>query len=321
MTSDLSFLQVCFDRSSHVQLNEEELIRDVLLREGRGRPNMLMFDVGANFGNSLDIYLGRGWSVVAFEPDPNNREVLLRYYEDIERLTIVPHAVALSDGQLLSFFGSSESTGISSLTPFTPGHREIAKVLTTRLDTFIDSQGIDFVDVLKIDVEGHDYFALQSFPLESLKPLAILVEYEDRKTLPLGYSVHDMASYLLSAGYEVWVSEWHPIIRYGIAHDWRRLTRYKASLSLESGWGNLIAFEKPVTEGVLSTLLSERIRFGPESSLGSSAHVHMKTAKAQVSLTRFAKRLVRILSRISPRFGGLAYRVLRRAKRLLKSII
>lgn len=67
-------------------------------------------------------------------------------------------------------------------------------------------------------------------------------EFEDTKTVPLGYTFHDLSKYLVDKGYQVYVSEWHPITRYGIPHDWRALMRYPWELADPKGWGNLLAF-------------------------------------------------------------------------------
>jgi predicted O-methyltransferase YrrM len=52
-----------------------------------------------------------------------------------------------------------------------------------------------------------------------------------------------MCEYLVEKGYTVYVSEWHPIIRYGTCHDWRQITRYPCELADSNGWGNLLAFK------------------------------------------------------------------------------
>jgi hypothetical protein len=50
-----------------------------------------------------------------------------------------------------------------------------------------------------------------------------------------------MATFLVDRGYSVYVSEWHPIERYGARHSFRRLQQYPCSIPSNS-WGNLLAF-------------------------------------------------------------------------------
>jgi FkbM family methyltransferase len=245
-----------FARSHGAQLNEEEMI-------GRcfGSRDGLMIDVGANFGNSADVYLGKGWTVHAFEPDPNNRAKLELLWPGCERLLISPEAVSDRDGLVVPLYASDESTGISSLSAFTDGHRHVAEVSTVTLATYLESAGIEHVDFLKVDVEGFDKFVLDGFPWDRDHPDAILVEFEDTKTVPLGYDVGDLVELLQREGYIVYVSEWHPIVRYGISHDWKSLSRYDPDVDLSGTWGNLVGFREDPGDEVLAKAVNESVRF------------------------------------------------------------
>ena len=256
-----------FDRRDKAQFNEEELI-------GRyfGQRGGLMIDVGANFGNSLDIYLGKGWRVHAFEPDPNNRQKLLETWPDCDRLTVNKNAVSDEPGQKVAFYASEESTGISGLSAFTAGHKKIGEVETTTLRDYYRSNDLEHVDFLKIDVEGFDKFVLDGFPWDRDKPEVVLAEFEDAKTVPLGYTMHDLADVLIQQGYSVYVSEWMPIIRYGIAHDWRQMLRYSPDLDLSDTWGNLIGFHKDPGDELVARLTKQTVKFDAKPEvLGSTA--------------------------------------------------
>src|SRR5690606_7034311 len=62
-------------------------------------------------------------------------------------------------------------------------------------------------------------------------------------------------------GYSVYVSEWHPIVRYGIAHDWRRLVRYSPQLDVSTTWGNVIGFREDPGEHLLRSLVQQSLKF------------------------------------------------------------
>jgi hypothetical protein len=128
------------------------------------------------------------------------------------------------------------------------------------------------IDFLKIDVEGHDKFVLDGFDWEADRPDVVLAEFEDAKTLRNGYSAHDLAGSLLFRGYSVFVSEWLPIERYGLAHDWRRLVRYSPTLELGKSWGNLLAFLEEPDQETLRLLVEETIKFArkPEDRVSSA---------------------------------------------------
>lgn len=216
---------------------DENAIIVELLKNSRGT----MLDVGAAHGATLLPLARRGWTVHAFEPDSSNRARLQTRIEGLNTVTVNPVAVTEIDDQSLAFYSSPVSFGVSSLSPFTSEHVESETVRTIRLDTYLDRSGIKNVDYLKVDAEGHDLFVLRSFPFDRIKPQAVLCEFENNKTKPLGYDVLAMADYLVACGYSVIVSEWMPIERYGIAHKWLRFAAYPATPD-DAGWGNLMAF-------------------------------------------------------------------------------
>jgi FkbM family methyltransferase len=200
-----------------------------------------MLDVGAHHGGSLERFASDGWRVFAFEPDPDNRLRLHHRCRSYETVSVDARAVSNCDGAQARFYQSNVSTGISSLSPFHPSHTSSIRVHTVTLSRFLSDSRVDSVDFLKIDTEGHDLFVLQGFPWQSIRPRAILCEFENKKTIPVGYSFHDLAQYLTERHFRVLVSEWYPILRYGGQHRWHRFANYPCQLHDENGWGNLLA--------------------------------------------------------------------------------
>jgi hypothetical protein len=104
---------------------------------------------------------------------------------------------------------------------------------------------IKTVNFLKIDTEGHDLFVLKSYPWDTYKPDIIECEFEDKKTVDkLGYNWKDLAEYLHELGYNIIVSEWYPIERYGITHKWRKFHKYPCKLYDPNAWGNFICIRE-----------------------------------------------------------------------------
>jgi FkbM family methyltransferase len=228
-------------RSEKAHVDEVEAVRRLL--EQYNRPDV-MVDVGAHHGSSAHHFLAMGWQVLAFEPDASNRTVLGELAKKYSKLVIDPRAVSNHSAEGVQFFTSTESTGISSLSPFTEGHKLTGQVDLTTLTDVLQEHDITKISFLKIDTEGHDLFVLQGFPWDSYTiPDVVVCEFEDRKTIPLGYTVADLADFLIGKGYHLLLSEWHPIIKYGITHDWHGLKDYPCSLDNEQSWGNLIAFK------------------------------------------------------------------------------
>lgn len=222
--------------------DEIELLQSLLV--SRKHPG-LMIDVGACYGGSLEWFAKHDWYIHAFEPDPANREILLGLTRRWPRVSVDPRAVADQCDQGVAFFSSDVSAGISGLSSFHPSHRESARVETTTLARYLEDQRISKVDFLKIDTEGFDLKVLQGVPWAEVMPGAIICEFEDRKTRPLGYDYHQLAQFIQKKGYDVVVSEWYPIEEYGTQHRWKRAARYPVELDDKDAWGNLVAARDP----------------------------------------------------------------------------
>ncbi len=231
---------ISISRDARAQIDECRLIFEMANRpEAKG----VMIDVGAHHGSSLSRFAAAGWRVVAFEPDPANRQELVKQHGGRKNVSIFDEAVSDAAGQNVPFYASDESTGISGLSAFRESHREVARVRTTTLDEIVARHRIASVDFLKIDVEGFEMAVLRGLDFDRLKPAVIMAEFEDSKSGTAGCTSHDIAGLLFDRGYAVYVSEWHPIERYGVSHSFRRLRKYPCDVP-SSSWGNLIAFRE-----------------------------------------------------------------------------
>ena len=230
-----------YSRASKIRINESDLIAQLIESDKNWG---IMVDVGAHVGSALPPFLEKGWKIFAFEPDEKNREILEKRYGNQPNVIIDKRAVSDRPAEKVPFYTSKESTGISSLAFFHGTHEKAGDVSVTTLGKFCEEHKIGHIDFLLVDAEGYDLFVLKGLDWSKIKPDIVVCEFEDRKTNTLGYNFHDMATFLQDRGYEVLVSEWHPILRYGIAHDWRRLAKYPCVLDSPNAWGNLIAFRE-----------------------------------------------------------------------------
>jgi len=229
-------------RRVHAQVDETKAVA-YLMRHLRGRDHM-MVDVGAHNGSSAAEFSKLGWSIVCFEPDPKNRAKLEARWGKSENITIDPRAVSSKTESGRTFYSSEESTGISGMLKFRDTHEESAKVDVTTITEAVKKYGLSRIDFLKIDVEGFDFEVIKGVPWKYLMPDVIECEFEDAKTLLLGHTWRDIAEFLRKKGYSVYLSEWHPIIQYGVAHDWRRVVPYPEFEVSSKSWGNIVAFRK-----------------------------------------------------------------------------
>jgi FkbM family methyltransferase len=133
----------------------------------RKRPTVV--DVGANEGLFASAALAVNGSarVFAFEPHPLTYSRLALRSAGIESLTVVNAACGSAPGQLLLYdYAGSTGTGHASL------HAGVIKELhqgasthytvdVIDLDKFATDQEIAFIDLLKIDTEGHELEVLK----------------------------------------------------------------------------------------------------------------------------------------------------------------
>lgn len=203
----------------------------------------LLVDVGAHCGTVTSLFLNMGWSVIAYEPDPANRERFEREIGPHDRVQLSPAAISDAPAESVSLFTSPVSTGISTLTAFHDSHEPTARVNVVTLAEDLRSRGVSNVDFLKVDVEGFDLFALKGFDW-TYAPSFVLYEFEDRKTVPLGYSLRDSSSFVAAHGYQIVYSVWEPIVEYGRLHRWRGLFAVPPS-DIAACWGNVMCFRHP----------------------------------------------------------------------------
>ncbi len=242
-------------REEGVNLDESELV-SLLTNEWTGS-TFTMLDVGAHRGSSAEPFVKKGWRVVAFEPDGNNRSALTKKFSNCEQVQIDPRAVGKHASSKAAFYTSKESDGISGLIPFHSTHETTTTVEVTSLHDVVESYGLSRIDFLKIDVEGYDFPVIQGIPWEKIRPEIIVCEFEDSKTQHLGHSWRDIAEFLVGKGYAVYVSEWYPVIRYGIQHQWRSLRLYPCDLADPQAWGNLVAFRTPPSTASITCALGQ----------------------------------------------------------------
>jgi FkbM family methyltransferase len=150
--------------------SDERYVQGAVLAATAAQPVLTVLDVGANKGQWTGQFLGLapaarrqpGRLVLhAFEPVPATREVFAA------RLAAVPgrdcvqlHPLALSDREgsaRIAIWG--ETAGTNTLAFDDDSLRraqDVLEIRTATLDGFLDSAGLDRVDLVKIDAEGHD---------------------------------------------------------------------------------------------------------------------------------------------------------------------
>ena len=180
--------------------------------------------VGANDGLTGDpcgeIFLkNRHWRGLLIEPVPYCVERLKQTYDDSSRFSILPCAISDTDGQI-EFYYVSEEAGkkLEGLPPYYDqlgsfNRAHIVSQLNGVLEPYIVSSpvevralanvirdsGLERIDLLHIDTEGHDWRVLKTFDFSKFQPSLIIVE---QMHLAPDERTH-MRDLLVASGYRV----------------------------------------------------------------------------------------------------------------------
>lgn len=129
------------------------------------------WDIGANRGNHAAAMLAHCDRLFAFEPDPNQFPRLASLIGATDRATAVPVELSDAEGELPFFFhqpGQSASVERRDRAP-----DALAPMITG--DAFARDNGIEDLDFVKIDVEGHELSVLRGMAgvIESQRPVIV----------------------------------------------------------------------------------------------------------------------------------------------------
>ena len=170
------------------------------------RPGMAVFDVGAHFGLitlTAASTVGSSGSVHSFEPGKKQLR-FLRHNIGLSSFSSFVHVneVAVSDKPGMLGYVEGKTLGGSRVTADFDGNG----VTATTLDAYCEENGIEEVDLLKIDVEGHELQVLNGFlrAMDSTKPpRLVLYECDENTCQNHGYSAKDLHMFMLDRGYEI----------------------------------------------------------------------------------------------------------------------
>lgn len=132
----------------------------------RAEQPLIIFDVGSNKGQFLNLLIDglRSRSIQsqmhAFEPSRWTFEYLYEKYSDYPNITLNNFGLGSKTGQSELFYDKIGS-GLASLSKRRLDHKGIEFehseiILLQRLDSYCEEHGIRMIDLLKLDVEGHE---------------------------------------------------------------------------------------------------------------------------------------------------------------------
>jgi len=154
-----------------------------------------ILDVGANLGDFTMATVSKARRVLSIEPGRENFDVLCKNLQINSLNQVVPLNVAAHDSPgNLSLIGNGADLRVTN---FNGGEQAIG----APLDDLLHAQGIDYVDVAKIDVQGHEMKVLggMSSYLREHRIGLLIVEVHTHR----GINGSDVLSFMQPLGYRL----------------------------------------------------------------------------------------------------------------------
>lgn len=162
------------------ELNLSKLVQRIAQEGGN------MLDIGANIGYFSTLFASQKATnkVYAFEPSPRNIAFLNKnvHKNSLKNIEVIPYAVANKNGTTYFEIGPAEQTGWGGIAGIQSSTTQEVKVMT--LDSFLEDKNI-IIDLLKIDIEGHDLEAIEGaiHSILTKKIKRIVFEYYSEKNV------------------------------------------------------------------------------------------------------------------------------------------
>ena len=157
--------------------------------EAVAKDDPIIIDAGANIGIVTDYFRQFAKKVYALEPSPVAFRALMRncQFNRWDNVEVFEVALSDTDGEATFFISLDNNTADSLTRLVSPEIETHITVSTITLSTFMAQNNIEYVDFLKMDIEGAETFVL---PSDSFKSVAHKI-----KTMEVSYHVHEQTSY------------------------------------------------------------------------------------------------------------------------------
>ena len=180
-----------------MEKNHEKFMLDI------ARDCEVIFDVGANIGY-YTVQFGRlaNGQVYSFEPMSYQFNILKKNVElnNLANVATLKSIVTDSVGVKRIYFSSMNNTGMSSLELKSDTYEDVKTIM---IDDYCRENEIDAIDLVKIDVEGHELCVLKGMStlLSGKKVKNIFIEMNNQTLPAAGTSIDSVVGFLDKFGY------------------------------------------------------------------------------------------------------------------------
>lgn len=202
---------IVFKKSSRVYLPGEESYR--VVAELVGKPDPVVIDGGAHLGDMVEkfgAHLPQA-EFHCFEPDPELGEILIQKYSGNPRVNVIQAALGERPGKARFNINTSRPTNSlldaaddlqSDLIRLCDPVKQVEVAVTT-IDEYSQTKAINRVDLIKLDLQGYDYLALQGARSTLVNVKIVLVEILFANIYQGGGTFQDILNLMRECSFEL----------------------------------------------------------------------------------------------------------------------
>ncbi len=156
--------------NSHIpEIMEEIWIKKIYEPFLTGRTDLVIADLGSNIGLTLLYFKDFAKQIYAVEPTKDHLEILTKDIEfnKFTNIKICPYAISNTNGKA-TLNHSPNSTANSLELKVDPKNNEEVEVLD--IEKFMEREKIEYIDILKLDVEGSESKVIASDAFKRVCP-------------------------------------------------------------------------------------------------------------------------------------------------------
>jgi FkbM family methyltransferase len=144
-------------------------VLDYINQKLKNQQEIVIFDVGANIGDysllTYDIFGRNNVTIYSFEPSTHTYKTLVESTQHIDAIKPINIGFGEKSEKLILYSSGRESVYASVYNLNNPNSsfkdEYSEEIIVTTLDSFCKELKIGCIDFLKIDIEGHELFALK----------------------------------------------------------------------------------------------------------------------------------------------------------------